>query len=167
MPKGHAVPFPPCRRPLCCVCLAVGERTDNIGAFSEQTRGFARTLGAPAVTRPLVWKMAQSDLRLRLTATRSRKKGTFGDGVEGASARKHRSRSVKGQPTRLQTRLKMIRTTSVERRCLSSHGEYLLSAPPGGRGLSRKLKYLLKTFFSFFFQTPNQRSAGGLITGAR
>lgn len=37
-----------------------------------------------------------------------------GGGLLGRLAGKHRSRSGKGQPTRLQTRLKMIRTVSVE-----------------------------------------------------
>lgn len=37
-----------------------------------------------------------------------------GGGLLGRLAGKHRSRSGKGQPARLQTRLKMIRTVSVE-----------------------------------------------------
>lgn len=51
-----------------------------------------------------------------------------GGGLLGRLAGKHRSRSGKGQSARLQTRLKMIRTASVEQRCLSSRREYLLSA---------------------------------------
>lgn len=70
---------------LCVVFVWPSVRSDNISAFLEQTRGFTQMSGAPAFTCPLVRKMSQSDLRLQLTARRSRCKKACNKGWRGGS----------------------------------------------------------------------------------